>query len=98
MRTPASLIAILLCFAIPFVLAAKDSGYTVIYDGGSLPGLKSGAKLKMYIEGRMRYMIRFESQSPLPTSVENTTYETLVASLGRIEVFETAQAGYLPTM
>jgi hypothetical protein len=23
---------------------------TVIYDGGSLPGLKSGAKMKMYIE------------------------------------------------
>jgi hypothetical protein len=46
----------------------------------------------------MRHMIRFESQSPLPTSVENTIYETPVAALGRIEGFETAQAGYLPTM
>ena len=50
------------------------------------------------VGGRMRYVIRFESRSPLPTSVENTIYETLVAALGRIDGFETAQTGYLPTM
>jgi hypothetical protein len=45
--------ALLLCLAImqfPFAAEAKDSGYTVTYDGGSLPDLKSGAKLKLYIE------------------------------------------------
>lgn len=48
-----AVVALLLCFAIvhaPFALQAKDSGYTVIYDGGSLSSLKSGEKLKMYIE------------------------------------------------
>jgi CxxC motif-containing protein (DUF1111 family) len=42
----------LLCCAIPFAanVIAKDSGYAVIYDGGSLPDLKAGAKLKMYID------------------------------------------------
>ena len=52
--------ALLLCltiFQIPFIAIAKDSGYTVIYDGGSLPGLKSGSKMKMYIEsGGIRLM------------------------------------------
>jgi hypothetical protein len=46
-------VSLVLCFAIlhlPFALQAKDSGYTVIYDGGSLANLKSGEKLKMYIE------------------------------------------------
>jgi hypothetical protein len=45
-------VSLVLCFAIlhlPFALQAKDSGYTVIYDGGSLANLKSGEKLKMYI-------------------------------------------------
>jgi hypothetical protein len=45
--------ALLLCLAImqfPFAAQAKDAGYTVTYDGGSLPDLKSGAKLKLYVE------------------------------------------------
>jgi CxxC motif-containing protein (DUF1111 family) len=41
----------LLVLAIPAATIARDSGYTVTYDGGSLPGVKAGAKLKMYIEG-----------------------------------------------
>ena len=45
-------LAILSCIALlqaPFTAEAKDAGYTVIYDGGSLPDLKAGSKLKMYI-------------------------------------------------
>jgi hypothetical protein len=48
-----SAVTLLLCFAmvqLPFAVEAKDSGYSVIYDGGSLPDVKAGAKLKMYIE------------------------------------------------
>jgi hypothetical protein len=52
--------AVILCVALLQFLsstAAKDSGYTVIYDGGSIPGLKAGEKLKMYIEsGGIRLM------------------------------------------
>jgi hypothetical protein len=45
-------VASLLCFMIPFAVSApcKESGYGVIYDGGSLPGLKTGAHLKIQIE------------------------------------------------
>jgi hypothetical protein len=52
--------ALILCLALfgfAFDIDAKDSGYTVIYDGGSIPGLKAGEKLKMYIEsGGIRLM------------------------------------------
>ena len=43
--------AVLLCFAIPLTLIAKDNGYKVTYDGGSLPDTKSGTGVKLYIEG-----------------------------------------------
>jgi hypothetical protein len=43
--------ALLLCLAIPLALFAKDDGYKVIYDGGSLSGTKSGADVKLHIEG-----------------------------------------------
>jgi hypothetical protein len=46
--------AVLLCFAIPLTLIAKDNGYKVTYDGGSLPDTKSGSGVKLYIEGYRR--------------------------------------------
>ena len=51
MRT--KILALLLCFAIVQVslaVAKDDGGYNVVYDGGSIPGLKAGAKLRVYIE------------------------------------------------
>jgi CxxC motif-containing protein (DUF1111 family) len=43
--------ALVLCIAMPTAAFAGDSGYGVTYDGGSLPGIKSGTKVKMFIEG-----------------------------------------------
>lgn len=43
--------AVVLCLAVPFTSFAGDGGYGVVYDGGSLAGVKTGAKVKMYIEG-----------------------------------------------
>jgi len=43
----------MLCFMViqmPSAVAKDDGGYAVMYDGGSLPGLKTGTKLRMYIE------------------------------------------------
>ena len=51
----AKLLALLLCFAIiqvSLAVAKDDGGYAVMYDGGSLPGLKAGKKLKMYIDAK----------------------------------------------
>jgi len=46
-----SFLAIILCLAIPVSVFASDNSYKVIYDGGSVPDLKTGTKVKMYIEG-----------------------------------------------
>lgn len=44
-------IAIALCVLLPMaVSAADDSGYKVKYDGGSIPNVKSGNDVKLYIE------------------------------------------------
>jgi len=44
-------LAVVLCLAVPFAAIAGDGGYGVVYDGGSLQGVKAGARLRLYIEG-----------------------------------------------
>ena len=49
-------VVIALCLVMPLAAFAGDSGYGVVYDGGSLPSVKTGAKVKMYIEsGNIRF-------------------------------------------
>lgn len=43
-------VALLLALLIPFIAFGSEVGYGVIYDGGSLPDIKAGTKIKMYIE------------------------------------------------
>jgi hypothetical protein len=45
------LLAIFLCILFPAVAIAGDNGYKVVYDGGSVPGIKAGTDIKLYIEG-----------------------------------------------
>src|SRR5258707_190831 len=42
-------LAVLLCAAIPTALLAVDNGYKVAYDGGSLPDLKAGTDIRLYV-------------------------------------------------
>ncbi|MGB8481417.1 MAG: hypothetical protein WCE63_21630 [Acidobacteriaceae bacterium] len=42
-------LALFLCLMIPG-LAFADSGYKVMYDGGSIQGVKAGNKVKLYID------------------------------------------------
>jgi len=42
-------LALFLCLLVPS-LAFADSGYKVIYDGGSLQGVKASEKVKLYID------------------------------------------------
>jgi hypothetical protein len=44
------LFALVLCLIVPLAAFAGDNGYGVVYDGGSLSGVKTGTKVKMYIE------------------------------------------------
>jgi hypothetical protein len=39
--------ALFLCLLVPTIAFASDNGYKVMYDGGSLPNIKTGAKLVM---------------------------------------------------
>jgi hypothetical protein len=56
-RKLSTVVLCLALFIFTITADAKDAGYTVIYDGGSIPGLKAGEKLKMYIEsGGIRLM------------------------------------------
>ena len=50
-----SLVAVLLCIAIPMMAFAGDNSYKVTYDGGSLPDAKAGTGMKLYIDaGQVR--------------------------------------------
>jgi len=40
-----------LCLLFPISVFAADAGYKIMYDGGSVPNLKPGANLRLYIEG-----------------------------------------------
>ena len=52
-------LALVLSVFLPASLIAADVAHSVMYDGGSLPDLKSGAKVKMFIEADK---IRFVDQ------------------------------------
>ena len=50
-----SLVAVLLCIAIPMMAFAGDNSYKLTYDGGSLPDAKAGTGMKLYIDaGQVR--------------------------------------------
>jgi hypothetical protein len=51
----------LLCIAIPATLFAGDSGYKVVYDGGSVPGAKAGSDMKVYIEQNQIRIVKDKS-------------------------------------
>jgi len=46
------LLAVLLCVLFPVAAFAGDGGYKVGYDGGSVPGVKTGTGVKLHIEGK----------------------------------------------
>jgi hypothetical protein len=71
-------LAILSCFAMlqaPFAAEAKDAGYVVIYDGGSLPDLKAGSKLKMYIGSSEIRLMDEKGRTVLTTVVPSSVTE-----------------------
>ena len=46
------LFAAVLCVAMPIAMLASDIGYKVEYDGGSIPDIKAGAGMKLYIDAK----------------------------------------------
>lgn len=43
-------LALILCVAVPIVVFAADNGYKVAYDGGSIPDVKTGTDMKLFID------------------------------------------------
>ena len=58
------LIAVLLCLLFPVVAFAsdKDNSYKVVYDGGSLQGIKSGTDVHLFIEPKQFRIVRGKSE------------------------------------
>ncbi|MGH7745210.1 MAG: hypothetical protein ACREQ5_10490 [Candidatus Dormibacteria bacterium] len=50
-RLIACLLSLTLCTLLPFSVFAGDNGYKVKYDGGSIPGVKTGVGLRLLING-----------------------------------------------
>lgn len=44
------LLVVILCLMVPACAFAADNSYKVVYDGGSLPGLKASKAVKLYVE------------------------------------------------
>jgi hypothetical protein len=54
---------------VPVALFGGDTGYKVTYDGGSVPGIKVGTGLKMYIEGdQIRFLNNKSELVTIPAS------------------------------
>jgi hypothetical protein len=63
------LLAAMLCLIIPTSLSSGDNGYKVRYDGGSLPDLKSGTGVMLYIESNQIRLVRDKADViTIPTS------------------------------
>ena len=52
------LFAIFLCLLFPVTAFAGDNGYKIDYDGGSIPNVKAGNNVKLYIEGDKIRVVR----------------------------------------
>ena|SRR5579864_4393163 len=52
------LLAVVLCVAMPIAMSASDISYKVAYDGGSLPDIKAGVGLKLYIDANQIRLMR----------------------------------------
>ena len=63
------LLAALLCIAIPSACFAGDVNYKVTYDGGSLPDLKSGTGMHLYIDqDKVRFVNHGRELATVPAS------------------------------
>ena len=51
------LVALLLCLFVPSFAFAADAGYKVVYDGGSLPELKTGKGLHLVVDQKNIHLL-----------------------------------------
>ena len=63
------LLAVFLCMVFPMVAFAGDNSYKIVYEGGSIQGLKAGKEMKLFIEGdKIRIMQDKQEVAIIPAS------------------------------
>ncbi len=51
-------LAMFLCLAMPIAVFAGDNAYKVTYDGGSVPDVKAGSEMKLFIDPNQVRLVR----------------------------------------
>ena len=51
-------LATMLCIVVPIAVVGADNSYKITYDGGSIPDIKAGTGLKLYIESNQLRLAR----------------------------------------
>ena len=63
------ILAIALCMIMPAAVFAADNSYSVKYDGGSVPDVKPGTDLRLYIDaGQIRFVKDKQEVATVPAS------------------------------
>ena len=70
------LLAVLLCLTLPLAVLAGDNSYKVTYDGGSLPDIKSGTGLHLYLDqDKVRFVDNGKEIANVPaTAITEISY------------------------
>jgi len=71
-KTMKKFIALFLCILFPLSAFAGDNSFKIAYDGGSVPGAKTGAEMKLFIEGDHIRIMRGTDQVALIPSAAIT--------------------------
>jgi hypothetical protein len=65
MKTIQKVVAVLICIALPSASLASDSGYHVIYDGGSVSEAKAGTGMKLFINPSSVHIMKDKTEVAL---------------------------------
>jgi hypothetical protein len=60
-----NLIAAFLCIALPIAVFPADNSYKIMYDGGSVPDVKAGTGMKLYIDSNQIRLVK--DKTPIVT-------------------------------
>ena len=58
MRTIQHILAVFLCVSVSLSFAVSDNSYKVIYDGGSIQGIKAGNDMKLFLDQNQIRLVR----------------------------------------
>jgi hypothetical protein len=61
-------LATLLCISIPVATSAADNGYKIAYDGGSVPDVTVGTRLKLYMDSNKIQLVSDKTVVSIPPS------------------------------